>query len=142
MYRVKKQEGKQYTADGFVQWKEIPYGEEQEQRAGLQGEVLNKYDSRVGGGEQMYQLEEPGIPNGSYAHQVMTRCCIDVSIAVGKIIGKRIAKFEDDKLNNNSSKATIEVSLIVGIFEKEPRKGTGIIRIAGADTIFNKGEPG
>ena len=90
----------------------------------------------------MDAFKEPGITNGPYTHCMMVRSGIDVGVTVYKIISKGIAKFEDDKLHNDSGKPHIEVALIVGIFKQEPRKGIGVAWLTGQESTFKTVEPG
>ena len=68
----------------------------------------------------MDQFQEPGIANGSEADAVVAGGGVDICIAVREKIGKRIAKFEDDKLNKNTCRCYKQVFFIEIIFYQEP----------------------
>jgi hypothetical protein len=79
----------------------------------------------------MHPFQEPGITYGAKADDVMMRGCIDICITVGIEISKRIAKFEQGKLNQEASQRYEQVSFIAGIFKKKMGKGFGIYWFTG-----------
>jgi hypothetical protein len=90
----------------------------------------------------MDPLQEPGIAYWAIADDMMMRGCIDIGIAIIKIISKRITKPEYDKLDQDTYQRYEQVSFITGVFKQEVRKGTGIFGLTGPDTIFKTIEPG
>ena len=68
----------------------------------------------------MDQFQEPGIANGSEADVMMMGGGVDICIAIREKITKRVAKFENDKLNKNTCRCYQQVFFINCIFYQEP----------------------
>ena len=90
----------------------------------------------------MNPFKEPGIAYWSKADDVMMCGCIDIGIAIRKIISKRIAKLEYNKLHQDSCQRYEQVSFITSIFKQELRKRFGICRVTGLDPVCKTVKPG
>jgi len=106
--------------DAVAQGKEEAERKKEIQHPKLYGQVLNENEGCVGSGQPMYQRQKTGVSYWPYADDIIVGSRIDIRVAVGKITGKRVAKFENDKLNKNTCRCYEQVFFIEIIFYQEP----------------------